>query len=173
MIHSLRLRLLLSFGVVIALILILIAVASLFLLRDHEARRAEERIGHLVGPISQAYDEMAFVGWSRQRIDPQLAAYAEFFDVRVLLVDGDGRVIFDSTAADSLVGETMLTVPGPVDQSGPSRISSGGASFVSNRVRRWGSRDLFVFESNNPPAAAVHAPPPDDRAEALHRRARR
>ena len=48
MIHSLRTRLILSFGLVIALSLVLVAIASLLLLRDHEARRAEERIGHLV-----------------------------------------------------------------------------------------------------------------------------
>ena len=151
MIHSLRLRLLLSFGVVIALILILIAVASLLLLRDHEARRAEERIGHLVGPISLAYDEMAFVGWSRQRMDPQLTAYAEFFDVRVLLVDGDSRVIFDSTEAGSLLGE-LVAMSGP-DTSEES-ISSDGASFVSSRVRV-GGHDLFVFASNSETEAAV------------------
>ena len=151
MIHSLRTRLILSFGLVIALSVVLIAIASLLLLRDHEARSAEERIGHLVQPISSAYNEMALVGWSRDRIEPQLAAYAEFFDVRVLLVDGDDRVILDSTAADSLVGE-LLTVP-EVDIGSESEGSTG-TPFVSSRVSV-GGRDLFVFESNDPPAAAV------------------
>ena len=151
MIHSLRTRLILSFGLVIALSLVLVAIASLLLLRDHEARRAEERIGHLVQPISSAYDEMALVGWSRARIEPQLAAYAEFFDVRVLLVDGDSRVIFDSTAADSLVGE-LLTVPEL--NGGLEADESNGTSFVSSRVGA-GGRDLFVFASHDPLAEAV------------------
>ena len=150
MIHSLRLRLLLSFGLVIALILVLIAVASMFLLRDHEARRAEESIGHLVGPISRAHDDMVFVGWSTQRINPQLAAYADFFDVRVLLVDGDGRVTFDSDDSDSLVGES-LPVPDPGDQES---TMSDGVSFVSSRVSV-GGHDLFVFAENNESAATV------------------
>ncbi|MDE2695551.1 MAG: HAMP domain-containing sensor histidine kinase [Chloroflexota bacterium] len=150
MIHSLRLRLLLSFGLVIALILVLIAVASMFLLRDHEARRAEESIGHLVGPISRAHDDMVFVGWSTQRINPQLAAYAEFFDVRVLLVDGDGRVTFDSDDSDSLVGES-LPVPQPGDQES---TMSDGVSFVSSRVSV-GGHDLFVFAENNESTATV------------------
>lgn len=151
MIHSLRLRLLLSFGLVIALILVLIAVASMFLLRDHEARRAEESIGHLVGPISRAYDDMVFVGWSTQRINPQLAAYAEFFDVRVMLVDGDGRVTFDSSDSDSLVGEAL-----PVPEPGGSQEStmSDGVSFVSSRVSV-GGHDLFVFAENNESTATV------------------
>ncbi|MXZ47108.1 MAG: HAMP domain-containing histidine kinase [Chloroflexi bacterium] len=150
MIHSLRLRLLLSFGLVIVLILVLIAVASMFLLRDHEARRAEESIGHLVGPISRAHDDMVFVGWSTQRINPQLAAYAEFFDVRVLLVDGDGRVTFDSDDSDSLVGES-LPVPQPGDQES---TMSDGVSFVSSRVSV-GGHDLFVFAENNESTATV------------------
>lgn len=150
MIHSLRLRLLLSFGLVIALILVLIAVASMFLLRDHEARRAEESIGHLVGPISRAHDDMVFVGWSTQRINPQLAAYADFFDVRVLLVDGDGRVTFDSDDSDSLVGES-LPVPQPGDQES---TMSDGVSFVSSRVSV-GGHDLFVFAENNESTATV------------------
>ena len=151
MIHSLRLRLLLSFGLIIALSLVLVAIASLFLLRDHEARRAEERIGHLVGPISRAYDDMAFVGWSRQRIDPQLTAYAEFFDVRVLLVDGDDSVIFDSSSTDSLLGETVV-MSGPA--GGEESTLADGVSFLSSRVRA-GDHDLFVFAANNRTEAAV------------------
>ena len=151
MIHSLRLRLLLSFGLVIALIVVLIAVASMFLLRDHEARQAEETIGHLVGPISRAYDDMVFVGWSRDRIDPQLAAYAEFFDVRVLLVDGDGRVIFDSSSADSLVGESL---PVPSTSSAQESTPPDGVSFISSRVGV-GGHDLYVFAANNEATATV------------------
>ena len=151
MIHSLRLRVLLSFGVVIALTLVLIATVALVLVRDHEVRSAEERIGHLVGPISRAYDEMTFVGWSRRRIDPQLSAYAESFDVRVLLVDREERVVFDSTETDSLVDE-LLSVPG--QSSDLDAASSGESSFLSNRVSV-GGRDLFVFASNNERAATV------------------
>ena len=151
MIHSLRLRLLLSFGLIIALSLVLVAIASLFLLRNHEARRAEERIGHLVGPISRAYDDMAFVGWSRQRIDPQLTAYAEFFDVRVLLVDGDDRVIFDSSATDSLLGETVAMSRAA---GGEASTLADGVSFLSSRVRA-GDHDLFVFAANSRSEAAV------------------
>ena len=151
MIHSLRLRLLLSFGLVIALILVLIAVASMFLLRDHEARQAEETIGHLVGPISRAYDDMVFVGWSRERIDPQLAAYAEFFDVRVLLVDGDGSVIFDSNGADSLLGESLAM---PSAGSQQESTLPDGVSFTSSRISVAG-HDLFVFAANNESTATV------------------
>ncbi len=151
MLDSLRTRLILSFGLVIALSVVLIAIASLWLLRDHEARSAEERIGHLVQPISSAYDEMAFVGWSAARIEPQLAAYAEFFDVRVLLVGGDDRVIFDSSAADSLIGEVLIV---PELNAGSELDTSNGPPYVSSRATV-GGRDLFVFASNNPPAAAV------------------
>ena len=150
MIRSLRLRLLLSFGLVIALSLFLAGTASMLLLRDQETDAAAERIGRLVEPLSLIHNEMTFVGWPRQRIERELSAYAEFFDVRVLLVDGDAQIVYDSNAGDSMLGE-VLAVPAAGEGS---RSDGGPAAFVSGRVRS-GDRDLFVFASSAEPAAAV------------------
>jgi signal transduction histidine kinase len=151
MIRSLRLRLLLSFGLVIALSLVLAGFASMLLLRDQESQAAEERIGRLVDPLSRAYNEMTFVGWPQRRIEPQLAAYAEFFDVRVLLVDAEYRVVFDSLGTDSMTGEVLAV---PVEGGASAEAGPGGTAFVSDRIRH-GDRDLFVFASGEQPAAAV------------------
>ena len=148
MIGSLRLRLLLSFALVIALSLFLAGVASVLLLRDEESEAEEERIGRLVEPISRVYQEMEFVGWPRQRIAEALNAYADFFDVRVILVDGGQQVVFDSDDADSMIGETFA-----VPASEPGRAGDG-TTFVSDRVTH-GDRDLFVFALSGEPPAAV------------------
>ena len=148
--RSLRLRLLLSFGLVIALSLALVGVASTLLLREHEVRAAEERIGRLVDPISRAYAEMTFVGWPEREIEPRLSAYARFFGVRVLLLDGGQRVVFDTREADSLHGE-VLPAPGGGERGGDARE---GSAFVSRRVSVGGS-DLFVFAPDAEPAAPM------------------
>ena len=146
MIRSLRVRLLLSFGFVIALSLFFAGIASMVLLRDQESAAAEERIGRLVEPLSRAYREMEFVGLPRERIARDLGAYAEFFDVRVLLVDNEAMVVFDSHGWDSMLGEQIEV---PASDGGESAIS-----FVSDRIRH-GDRDLFIFASSGEPAAAV------------------
>ena len=148
--RSLRLRLLLSFGLVIALSLALVGVASTLLLRDREVRAAEERIGRLVEPISRAYAEMTFVGWPAREIEPRLSAYARFFGVRVLLLDGGRRVVFDTREADSLHGE-VLPAPGVGERGGDPRE---GSAFVSHRVHA-GGRDLYVFAPDTEPAAPM------------------
>ena len=146
MIRGLRLRLLLGFGLVLALGLVLAGFASMLLLRDREAAAAEERIGRLVEPLAGAHREMQFVGWPGHRIAEQLESYAGLFGVRVFLVDGARRVVFDSDAGDSLVGE-LLAAPG-------GEGADGDAMFVSDRIRH-GGRDLFVFASGGDPGAAV------------------
>ena len=145
MIRGLRLRLLLGFGLVLALGLVLAGFASMLLLRDREAAAAEERIGRLVEPLAGVHREMQFVGWSGHLIAERLEAYASLFGVRVFLVDGARRVVFDSDAGDSLVGE-LLAAPGGE--------GADGAMFVSDRIRH-GGRDLFVFASGGDPGAAV------------------
>ena len=151
MIRSLRLRLLLNFGLVIALSLFLAGTASMLLLRDQEADAAAERIGRLVEPLSLTYNEMTFVGWPRQRIERELSAYAEFFDVRVLLVDGDEQVVYDSDGGDSMLGDVLAV---PANSGEGSDTDGNPAAFVSGRVRH-GDRDLFIFASGAEPAAAV------------------
>lgn len=146
MIASLRLRLLLSFGLVIALSLFLAGIGSMLLLRDREADAAEERIGRVVEPISQDYRAMQFVGWPEERISRELAAYADFFDVRVILVDGGQRVVFDSDEGDSMLGELLAVPEGEGD--------GDAGVFVSDRVTH-GGRDLFVFTPSGDPSAAV------------------
>ena len=148
MIRSLRLRLLLSFGLVIALSLFLAGFASMLLLRDQEADAAEERIGRVVEPLSRVYQEMEFVGWPQQRIARELEAYASFFNVRVILVDGDERVVFDSDERDSMLGD-LLAVP---EANGTGE--DGVTLFISGRVTH-GGRDLFVFTPSTDQPAAV------------------
>ena len=91
---------------------------------------------------------MEFVGWPRQRIAEALNAYADFFDVRVILVDGGQQVVFDSDDADSMIGETFAVPAGEPGRAGD------GTTFVSDRVTH-GDRDLFVFALSGEPPAVV------------------
>lgn len=138
--RSLRLRLLLSFGLVIALCLIAAGFGSVWLLRDEQAAAAEVRIGRLVEPISQRLRRMQATGAPTARVAEELVAYARFFQVRILLVDGDNRVLMDTDTQNPLVGE-VVEQPDRHEVEGPSES-------YRSAPRRIRGEDLFLFGSS-------------------------
>lgn len=138
--RSLRIRLLASFGLVIALCLIAAGIGSVWLMRDEQAAAAEVRIGRLVEPISQRLRRMQLTGAPSARVAEELVAYAQFFQVRILLVDGDNRVIMDTDTRNPIVGE-QVEQPERHEVEGPSES-------YRSAPRRIRGEDLFLFGSS-------------------------
>ena len=143
--RSLRARLLASFALVIALCLVGGGFVSIWLLRDQQAASALE-------PISNRLRQGQVLGWTPERIADDLATFARYFDVRILLVDSDHRVSLDTDIRHPMVGEIVEEVEElPVD-SGPA--------YHSTRARM-GGEDLYFFRST------VRRPPPGAPARAI------
>ena len=98
MLRSLSSRLLVAFSFVILLSLAISAVGTLLLLRDQQQEAAEERVGRLAEPITLAVALLETAGLTETQIQDAVRSYADSFDVRVLLVDPEGRVVFDTTS---------------------------------------------------------------------------
>lgn len=135
---SLRLRVLASFALVIALSLFLAGIVSVWLIRDQQAEAAEKGLGRLVDPLSQRMEEMQFLGYAPERIASELAANARFYDVRILILDDSQRVILDTDSKHSAVGEQILEAEQKPPPVGP------GETYESTRIKLQGS-DLFLF----------------------------
>ena len=140
--RSLRFRLLAGFGLVIALSLFLSGSASVLLLRDQQVEAAEQRIGRLVDPLSQIVEQMENGGWERDRIRQQLAFYARYYDVRILLLDPEQRVVLDTSEREPMLG-TWLPVP-----SEDTRLQPTGevVQFRTARTSAEG-QDLYHFSA--------------------------
>ena len=111
MLRSLSSRLLLAFAFVILLSLGLSAAGTLLLLRDQKREAAEERVGRLAEPITLTVALMEQAEVDPAEIQNAAFAYAESFDVRVLLVDEDGRVVLDTES--QLTGRTVSAFQQP------------------------------------------------------------
>lgn len=140
--RSLRFRLLAGFGLVITLSLFMSGSASVLLLRDQQVEAAEQRIGRLVDPLSQIVEQMENGGWERDRIRQQLAFYARYYDVRILLLDPEQRVVLDTSEREPMLG-TWLPVP-----SEDTRLQPTGevVQFRTARTSAEG-QDLYLFSA--------------------------
>jgi len=154
MLHSFRARLLAGFAIVILITLSFAAVLVALLLRDQQADAAEARIGVLVAPITQIARESEMLGWPDPLIRTQLSAYAEAFDLRILVLDRTDRVVIDTAEREPLLGSVLdLTFTERIDGQGPM------VAFRTQRLRVDGE-DLFLFSAGDgsPNAIQDHAP---------------
>ena len=153
---SLRARLLASFALVIALCLVGGGFVAIWLLRDQQAASAEERIGRLVEPISTRLRQVQLQGWSPERTAEDMATFARYFDVRILLVDRDDRVALDTDLHHPMVGAQIEEVAEhPVNSS---------LAYRSTRARM-GGEDLYLFRATVrplPPGAPGRSIPASD-----------
>ena len=145
---SLRLRMLAGFGLVIAISLLFAGFASVWLLRDQQAEWAEQRIGRLVPTFSDRVLQMELFGWPYERIRAELVPWAEYFDVRIMLLDRDQRVFLDTDDAQPMLGMTLSAA------GRASQVISGAEgmrkSFRSTRARPMGE-DLYLFTATSAP----------------------
>ena len=107
MLGSLRARLIVSFSVVVALAVFLAGAGSLFLLRDQQQATALERYGHVVDPLAVRVTAMLDHRETLASIKDYLRTASNDSGVRVLLLDQDLLVVFDSE--DKLLGKYVLT----------------------------------------------------------------
>ncbi|MEX2032154.1 MAG: HAMP domain-containing protein, partial [Dehalococcoidia bacterium] len=149
MLHSFRARLLSGFAIVIILTLILSASAVAWLLREQQAEAAEARIGLLVGPITEGAREREVLGWPPQLIRAELVSVATYYDIRILMLDDDQRVIIDTEHDEPLLGE-VLDVAFTQTVAAPGQMST----FRSQRQRIDGE-DLYLFISGSTPAGQI------------------
>jgi signal transduction histidine kinase len=136
--RSLSSRILLAFTFVILFSLTLSAIGALFLLRGQEQEAAEERVGRLAEPLNLAVALLEQSGASESEIHNTVQDYADGFDVRVLLVDDEGRVVFDSESG--LYGKTV----GAFLEPGGDVTRRGGAEFRMEKYSAEGD-DLLLF----------------------------
>ncbi|MCH7698024.1 MAG: HAMP domain-containing histidine kinase [Chloroflexi bacterium] len=137
--RSLSTRLLLAFAFIVLLTLSISAVGTLFLLRDQQREAAEERVGRLAEPIAVTIALLERANVGRTQIQDTLDGYADSFDVRILTVDGEGNVLYDSDAR--LIGGVVdaFVAERPVIQRGGARFRM--ASFDT------GDESLMLFTS--------------------------
>lgn len=150
MLLSFRARLLAGFAIVILITLSFAAVLVSLLLRDQQTEAAEARIGVLVAPITEIARESELLGWPDELIRTQLSAYAEAFDLRILVLDRSDRVVIDTAQGEPLLGSVL-------ELAFTERIQAGGpmSAFRTQRLRV-GSEDLYLFTagtSTQTPAA--------------------
>jgi signal transduction histidine kinase len=135
--RSLRLRLILSFGLLIFITLFLAGSATIILLRNEEQNNASERVGLLTGPVAFRAGELEFSGGSPAQITDILRA--EYPEVRVLLVDRQARVQGD-TESGALVGQTVSEIIG----SGQNSPAEENLEYQIRHLKE-GPDDILAF----------------------------
>ena len=157
MLGSLRARLIVSFTLVVALAVFLAGAGALFLLRDKQQETARERYGRLAEPLNDRVARLLGSGRSLDDVKTELSQRAADSDVRILLLDQDLQVAFDSATVDGLSGKYVLSFAGDRVRS----AESGGISF------KWSDFDgenthLTLFASSPRPEDASFAAPTYD-----------
>lgn len=131
MLGSLRARLIVSFAVVVALAVFLAGAGALFLLRDQQQQSARERYGRHAEPVNERVGAMLALGASLGDIKQSLAERAQELGVRIVLVDDDLLVVFDSAPKHELLGQYILSFENPDIQL----VTEDGARY------RWANYD--------------------------------
>ena len=147
MLHSFRARLFAGFGIVIGLTLFLSASAFVLLLREQQQESVEQRIGSLVGPLSESVREMETLGWPTQMMRPPLVNVARAYNIRILVLDGAGRVILDTAPGESMLGDEVSLAQATVAPApGDGRMDT----FRTQRISARGD-ELYLFTAGESP----------------------
>jgi signal transduction histidine kinase len=152
MLGSLRARLIVSFSLVVALAVFLAGAGSLFLLRDQQQQTALERYGHFVDPLAVRVTSMLDHRETLAGIKDYLRTASDESGVRVLLLDQDLLVVFDSE--DKLSGKYVLSF----DTFNPRLVESNGTRFRWIDYNANGER-LTLFAAPSPEAGTTFATP--------------
>lgn len=133
-------RLLLAFAFVVVLTLLVSAVGTLFLLRDQQRDAAEERVGRLAEPIAVTIALLERADVDEGQVRSTLDGFANSFGVRILTVDAEGNVLYDtdSSLSGGVVDAFVTDDRAPVER--------GGARFRMARFDT-GEENLMLFSS--------------------------
>ena len=151
MLGSLRARLIVSFALVVGLAVFLAGAGALFLLRDQQQETARERYGRVAEPLNIRVTAMLERGDSVAQVKDFLTTAADESKVRVVLLDQDLLVVFDSER--HLEGKYVLSF-----ENNAKLVDSAGAHY------RWTNYDtdgahLTLFTSPPPSPSSQFAAP--------------
>lgn len=110
MLGSLRARLIISFTLVVGLAVFLAGAGALFLLRDQQQTSARERYGRFADPVNLQVNTLLQRGDSLAEVKDLLQANAHQLKVRIVLIDTDLQVVYDSE--QRLAGQYILSFEG-------------------------------------------------------------
>jgi signal transduction histidine kinase len=144
MLASLRARLIVSFAVVVALAVFLAGAGALFLLRDRQFESARERYGRHAEPVNDRVASILAQGRPFDDVRAMLDVRAEELGVRLIVLDDDDLVVYDSE--ETLQGDYILEFKNP----NLGLIEDDGARYKWANFAR-GDTHLTLF-----------APPPSD-----------
>ncbi len=150
MLGSLRARLIVSFALVVALAVFLAGAGALFLLRDQQQASAQERFGRFADPLNLSLAGLLNANTKVEDVKTFMRDRADQYGFRILLIDRDLQVIFDSDH-DRLDSKYVLSFENP-----GIRVS------ITNGARyKWanynaGDTHLTLFA---PPTAGRDQPP--------------
>ena len=111
MLGSLRARLIVSFGLVVALAVFLAGAGALFLLRDTQQSNARERYGRLVQSIDLTIESLESGNRPLSDLKNYMDDTAALVGGRTILLDSDLQVVYDS--AGKLDGKYVLSFQNP------------------------------------------------------------
>ncbi len=153
MLGSLRARLIVSFALVVGLAVFLAGAGALFLLRDKQQETARERYGRLAEPLNDRFARLAATGKTLDELKAFLDQRAQESDVRVLLLDQDLSVVYD-TQGNTLSGKFVLGFE-------TSRARTEVARGISYKWVEYqaGSDSLILFAAPPSPDNAPFAAP--------------
>ncbi|MFN8523600.1 MAG: HAMP domain-containing sensor histidine kinase [Chloroflexota bacterium] len=142
---SLRARLIAAFAAVILLTLVLVGSGVVFILRGYQEDREQTRLGVLANQVTFTLRQSESAGASRAELFDLLARRAEELDVRVVLMNPGGVIIFDSE--NQLVGQR-------VDLPGAQRIGPIRRALLADPDQR-NRRLAFISTLVGPGQAAI------------------
>ncbi len=158
MLRSFKSRLLAGLAIVIALSLFLSASAFVLLLRQQQMETAQQRIGVLVGPLTEGARNMELRGWTPATMRAVLGEIARDYNIRLLLLDANSRVVVDTDPRQPLLGDQLA-----LEQTRPL---PGNPSIQAFRTQRFTARgaDLYFFTAGEQRPGVMDAP-----SSGLHR----
>jgi signal transduction histidine kinase len=109
--RSLNARLIVAFVFVTALAVALVGIGALLLLRDEQQDTARERVGRHAEPLAVQVALMERAGIGIAQIQQTLKQYADRYSIRIIVLDQDLEVVWDS--AHELEGRYILSFEGP------------------------------------------------------------
>ena len=139
MLGSLRARLIVSFALVVALAVFLAGAGALFLLRDKQQETARERYGRLAEPLNDRLARFESTGRTLPDVRDFLAQRADETGIRILLLDQDQAITYDSEA-NGLAGQYVLLFE--TNRVGHAQSQGIGYSWVNYSAK---GQDLTLF----------------------------
>jgi signal transduction histidine kinase len=149
MLRSFKSRLLAGLAIVIALSLFLSASAFALLLRQEQTEAAQQRIGVLVGPLTEGARNMELRGWTPETMREVLREIGRDYGIRILLVDRAQTVVLDTHPRQSLLGDQLSLQEAQPFQGNPRIQSFRTQRFIGH------GEDLYFFTAAEQPRRGV------------------